>query len=681
VLLALLVSGLAGRTNAGPYSGLIQGQDGMLYGTTYDGGDSSYGTTYGATTNGVFLQLYSFTNGLDGSYPVAGLIQGDNGNFYGTTTWGGSNSSGTVFQMLPNGAVTPLYSFTGGHDGDSPYGALAQGSDGNFYGTTAFGGSNSLGVIFKMTPGGIVTPLHSFTGANDGAYPYAGLMQGADGSLYGTTAFGGTHDAGSIFRITPAGSITRLYSFTGGDDGAYPLAGLVHGYDGNLYGTTYQGGSEDIGTVFKISTNGALNSLHSFSDTDGALPSAGLAQGRDGNLYGTTELGGVGQFGTVFRITTNGVLDTIIHFTAANGAYPEGALVQAADGYFYGTTSHASTYDYGYMFRFGPPQIAAQSSNVVAFLGANLAFTVSLSRDSAMPLFYQWQKDQVNLSDGGHYSGCTTPTLTITGTDANDTASYQCVVTNSFGSVTSIPVTLTLNDIGPPCIEIANADFETGFNLAGGGYIATNWTEWEGISGGAIGYDEATIVHGGSHSQRIRISGGTDGTSGGVYQRVTATVRQPYTISAWMYAGDSLTTCSLGVDPTGGTDPNSGVTWSLGATNVGWVQRTLTGTAAADFITVYYRVSTTDNVKRNGYFDDGTPVEGSERLELMIQRNGNSATLVWPICPDAHLERADSLTAPVAWTTVTNSVSIVAGQKNVVLAPAGGTGYFRLVLE
>jgi len=681
MLLAVLASGLASWSNASPYSGLIQGTDGILYGTAYDGGDAGYGAAYRVTTNGDFLQLYSFTNGLDGSYPVAGLIQGTNGNFYGTTTWGGSNSSGTVFQMHPNGAVTPLYSFTGGNDGDSPYGALVQGSDGDFYGTTAFGGSNSLGVIFKMSPGGMITSLYSFTGTNDGAYPYAGLIQGVDGNFYGTAAFGGTHDAGSIFKITTGGVITRLYSFTGGADGAYPLAGLIQGTDGDLYGTTYQGGTADVGTVFKMSTSGAFNTLHSFSDTDGALPSAELAQGRDGYFYGTTELGGSGQVGTVFRITTNGALDTIIHFTGVNGAYPESTLVQAADGYFYGTTSQASTYDYGIMFRFGPPQIAAQSSNVLAFLGANLAFTVSVSRDSAAPLFYQWQKAQVNLADGGHYSGCTTPTLTITGTDPDDAASYRCVVTNSFGSVTSGPVLLTLSDIEPPCIQIANADFEADFILAGGGYIATNWTEWEEFSGGALGYEETTIVHGGSHSQRIRISGGTTGTFGGVYQRLPATAKQPYAISIWMYAGDELTTCSLGVDPTGGTEPNTAVTWSLGTTNVGWVQRTLTGTAAADFITVYCRVSTSDNVKRNGYFDDGTPAEGSNPLELMIQRAGGSATLIWPICPHAHLERADTLAEGAVWTTVTNSVSIVAGQKSVILNPEGGTGYFRLVSE
>jgi len=209
--------------------------------------------------------------------------------------------------MAASGTALALFSFTGGDDGGPPLAGLVQGADGSFYGTAVDGGSNSFGTVFKMTAAGAVTPLHAF-GGNDGAFPYAALVQGADGNFYGTTAEGGSNYAGNIFKMNPAGEVVSLYTFSGTNDGDFPLAALIQGTDGNLYGTTYEGGSARLGTVFKVTTNGTLTTLHSFNYADGAYPFAGLVQGPDGNLYGTTERGGLGGAGTVFKITTNGAL-------------------------------------------------------------------------------------------------------------------------------------------------------------------------------------------------------------------------------------------------------------------------------------------------------------------------------------------------------------------------------------
>ena len=241
--------------------------------------------------NGALTSLYSFTGGNDGADPDAGLVQGSDGNFYGTTYDGGTNGGyGTVFKISTNGALTSLYSFTGGNDGADPNAGLVQGSDGNFYGTTYSGGTNDSGTVFKISTNGALTSLYSFTDGNDGAYPYAGLVQGSDGNFYGTTDGGGTNGGyGTVFKISTNGALTSLYSFTGGNDGAYPEAGLVQGSDGNFYGTTMRRYGYGHGTVFKISTNGALTSLYSFTGgNDGASPQAGLVQGSDGNFYGTT---------------------------------------------------------------------------------------------------------------------------------------------------------------------------------------------------------------------------------------------------------------------------------------------------------------------------------------------------------------------------------------------------------
>jgi len=261
----------------------------------------------------IFTLLYSFGMTGDGASPYAGLAQGTDGNFYGTTFIGGAYGSyGTVFKITPRGKLTTLHSFDG-TDGDQPAG-LVLAIDGNFYGTTEFGGANSNGTVFKITSSGALTTLHSFD-RTDGAGPYdAGLVQATDGNFYGTTYQGGADDYGTVFKITPRGKLTTLHSFSNAD-GSFPRAGLVQGTDGNFYGTTQEGGAvgscgDGCGTVFRITPGGTLTTLHSFDLTDGEYPLAGLVQGTNGTFYGTADCGGAygpgcGPYypGTVFSLS------------------------------------------------------------------------------------------------------------------------------------------------------------------------------------------------------------------------------------------------------------------------------------------------------------------------------------------------------------------------------------------
>jgi uncharacterized repeat protein (TIGR03803 family) len=301
----------SGTNGAGaiPHGGVIQGSDGNFYGTTYFGGSSGYGTIFQLTANGAGFTLNTLVNfnSADGANPAAGLIQGKDGNFYGTTPFGGSANEGTAFQLIPNGpgfTLNTLVTFNF-NNGANPYGGLIQGSDGNFYGTTSsvsISGSNSFGSAFKMTTGGTLTSLATFSGAN-GDYPNASLIQGSDGNFYGTTYYGGSLGYGTVFQLTPAGALTTVVNFTSAN-GANPYAGLIQASDGNFYGTTYYGGSSGYGTVFQLTPNGAgftLNTLVNFNSTNGANPLPGLIQGRDGGLYGTTSAGGAVNVGTVFR--------------------------------------------------------------------------------------------------------------------------------------------------------------------------------------------------------------------------------------------------------------------------------------------------------------------------------------------------------------------------------------------
>src|ERR1019366_4074807 len=242
---------------ANPYAELVQATNGDLYGTTQGGGTNlGYGTVFKITPGGTLTTLYSFcsqTNCTDGARPYAGLVQAANGNFYGTTYSGGTNGGGTVFKITPGGTLTTLYSFcsqTNCTDGEDPTAGLVQATNGDLYGTAQEGGANGYGTVFKITPTGTLTTLHRFNGT-DGATPYAGLVQAADGDFYGTTGGSGINNDGTVFRITPGGTLTTLYSFF--TDGQYPYAGLVQDTNGDFYGTTLKGGANDGGTVFRLS--------------------------------------------------------------------------------------------------------------------------------------------------------------------------------------------------------------------------------------------------------------------------------------------------------------------------------------------------------------------------------------------------------------------------------------------
>jgi uncharacterized repeat protein (TIGR03803 family) len=369
-----------------PRAGLTRGSDGNFYGTTAFGGtNGENGTVFQITPAGGLTILHSF-GGPDGASPWAGLAQGSDGLLYGTTQGGGTNGDfGTVFRMTTNGEFTLLHSF-GALGGKSPQAALVQGSDGSFYGTTAFGGTNGdNGTVFKITPSGVFTSLLSFNGTN-GRRPLASLVQGRDGNFYGTTSQGGAaYDGilsfghGTLFQLTPNGNLTSLHSFTE-TDGEGPEAGLVEGSDGNFYGTTLSGGATgDNGTVFRMTPAGALTTLHSFNGQDGNYPVAILAPGGDGNLYGTTwgdrRFSGTNTFGTIFRITPEGVLTTLLSFGETNGASPVAGLVHSTDGTFYGTTFEGGAGGDGTIYRLvEPPAIAAiaASNGLLTFTWTSL---------------------------------------------------------------------------------------------------------------------------------------------------------------------------------------------------------------------------------------------------------------------------------------------------------------------
>ena len=385
--------------------GLIQAQNGELYGATGSGSANSGGTLFKITTNGTLTTLHDFCAQkpcTDGWRPAT-PIQTPSGELYGTTAESGPGfgAGGTVYKLTPAGDLTTLYSFcaqSGCLDGSIPSG-LVRAPDGVFYGGTGIYGAYGAGTIFRITPDGALTTLYSFcaqSGCPDGASPKSTLVWSTNGDLYGTTPSGGAYNQGTVFKITPDGTLTTLHSFcaeSGCLDGSTPYAALVQAANGNFYGTTQNGGASNEGTLFEMTPDGALTTLFNFCAAcpAGSNPVGALIQATDGALYGTTGAGGAHGKGAVFKFVPNGTLTTLYSFCSeskcTDGGSPPAGLVQDTNGVFYGTTADGGAYGYGTVYSLSVglgPFVAPQTTYgkigaTVQILGTNLTGVSSVT--------------------------------------------------------------------------------------------------------------------------------------------------------------------------------------------------------------------------------------------------------------------------------------------------------------
>ncbi|MEO8075918.1 MAG: choice-of-anchor tandem repeat GloVer-containing protein [Acidobacteriota bacterium] len=409
---------------------LIAAPDGNLYGTAHDGGASNLGTIFRMTPSGDVTVLHDFAAGTEGAGPVAALTQASDGHLYGTNAFGGLFNGGSVFRVSTTGDLAAVHTFAliDGIRGTSPTTPVIEALDGALYGTTPgaafrvtlgagtttfrFPDWNSLTAaslvqandgrfygtvterLFSMTSDGAFAVLHTFSGP-DGYLPSAELIQGLDGQLYGSTRRGGASDFGSLFKTSLDGTLTPLYSFAGGADGANPAAPLLQTPDGQLYGTTMAGGG--AGTVFKITPSGEYAQLHAFTGgAGGATPTGKLVQATDGNFYGTTTGGGALGLGTIFRITPSGGFLVMHSFSGNDGAHPHGGLTQATDGHLYGTTPFGGPdSDGGVVYRVTLPPCTATLA--LTYAGGTIAMRFSLA-SSTPATFSTWLVHQSGVS-------------------------------------------------------------------------------------------------------------------------------------------------------------------------------------------------------------------------------------------------------------------------------------------
>jgi uncharacterized repeat protein (TIGR03803 family) len=353
--------GSQGADGADPLGALTSDKDGNLYGMTSVGGAYGLGTVFEFTSAGTEKLLYNFgsqTN--DGSNPEAAPIFDDAGNLYGTTANGGAHNEGTVFELTKKGKEKILYSFgSQGNDGQTPVAGLIFDKKGNLYSTTYQGGAYGYGTVFELTKKGAEKILHSFGSQGDGINPNGFLVFDAKGNLYSTTAEGGDHGGGTVFKLTASGAEKILYSFgsqTG--DGETPLAGLTFDNKGNLYSTTDNGGAYGYGTVFEFTAKGIEKVLYSFGaqSGDGEAPRAAVILDKKGNLYTTTDSGGAYDYGTVFELTKKGTEKILYNFGSqtGDGNYPNAFLIFDKKGNLYSTTYEGGAYDYGTIFKVVP---------------------------------------------------------------------------------------------------------------------------------------------------------------------------------------------------------------------------------------------------------------------------------------------------------------------------------------
>jgi uncharacterized repeat protein (TIGR03803 family) len=348
-----------GPDGAQPWGGLVMDRAGNLYGITNTGGRYSNGVVYKIRPSGEEKVLHQFLH-AEGLGAMGSLILDDADHLYGTTTFGGYGA-GTVFELFKGGKLRLLHRFAeaDNNDGHNPYAGVVQDAAGNLYGAAPYGGDYGWGAVYKVDPSGKEMVLHSFSSFPDGAYPYGGVTLDTEGNLYGTTEDGGLYGAGTVYKLDASGNETVLYNFTGGSDGKSPEAGVIRGDEGNLYGTTYAEGAHKGGVVFKLAPTGTFTVVYSFGEAagDGSLPYSGVVRDSEGNLYGTTSAGGSYFYGTVYKLEPGGVLTVLHNFTAGmDGGFPFAGVIRDPAGNIYGTTVYGgdSSCSCGLAFRITP---------------------------------------------------------------------------------------------------------------------------------------------------------------------------------------------------------------------------------------------------------------------------------------------------------------------------------------
>ena len=488
---SLAYSFTGGADSGAAQSGLTQAADGALYGVTDLQGSNTYGTVFRFTRSGGVTTLHIFAP-ADGGVSRSKLLIGADGALYGTSQTSSANT-GTVWRITTQGAFSVLHTFNG-NDGRDPAGGLVQDAAGNLYGLTVGGGSLNCGTAYSLSQTGTLTTLFSFTCGSDGNGPQGALTFGPDGNLYGVTLLGGAHNQGTVFRITTGGALTTLYSFNDSSDGALPQSGVLLGSDGNFYGTS-SAGATGRGTIFRITPAGAFTTLYSLTPGDGSAPLSGLIQDTRGNFYGETAFTNPGnafnQDGSIFEFTSNGTFVQLHAQSPSLGQQPRGGLTIAQDGNLYGTADLGANYGIGGIFSMALPGPLTLSPSTLTNLSEGFNFSLQVASMSGGAAPYTVS---INWGDGTTSAGTTNGNVVG--------GAHTWVEETPSGSPDVVKVTVTDATGQSVSVTDSAAVADAGINAA----LPTNQTATEGVAwsgaleaftdtdpGGVVGDYVATI--------------------------------------------------------------------------------------------------------------------------------------------------------------------------------------------
>jgi uncharacterized repeat protein (TIGR03803 family) len=603
---------------------VIQASDGNLYGTTESGGSAADGNVFRSTLAGAVTSIYSFCAVIDtcpdGDFPQNSVIQATDGSLYGATLDGGAYGLGSIFKVSSAGVLTTVYSFcpngAGCTDGSGPNG-LVQGNDGNLYGTTQGGGAFDFGAIFKITPTAETT-IYSFCTVSgsghcaDGQEPTGALLQGSDGNFYGITTHGGANEissggAGTVFKVTPAGVLTTLYSFCaqGGSnctDGQSPGAALTEGSSGSFYGVTMAGGSSGGGTVYSITSDGTLSTVYNFCTvglcTDGIGPYGTLFLGSDGNFYGVAG-GGTNANGVFFQLTTGGTETVLYPFcstggsTCLDGENLQFGVVQGSDGSFYGTTTAGGTDGAGVLYKVAAapaekPPVQLTLSPASAVSGGQFTLTYLVSNAFSDTLKYCFAANTAATSTWSGVKAATTSGQPVTLNAPANAGTYNYTLTCG-GQETGAAVLNVAKSATQTTLAAAPNPAQVGQSVTLSATVTK--TTGAGKPGGSVTYYYGADSIG---------SGAVNGSGVATLTASTATIPPGYYPLTATYSGDGGDTASSSNRLTVALDkaatsttltasPNP-VTPPAGVTLTATVKRTATGTSgnAAGTVTFYY---------------------------------------------------------------------------------------------
>jgi uncharacterized repeat protein (TIGR03803 family) len=564
--LSTLASFVAAHGTA-PWAGVITDSLGNVYGTAVNGGAGGFGTVFELAHGSSTLTTVASFNNANGDNPYGALVMDSSGNLYGTTYTGGSSSDGTVFEVAAgSGTITALASFSG-RNGANPYSGLVLDGSGNLYGTTSAGGASNDGTVFEVAAGsGTITTLASFNGTN-GATPHGPLIMDSSGNLYGTSYAGGSSSDGTVFELAHgSGTITTLASFNG-TNGANPYAGLVLDGSGNLYGTTSAGGSSSDGTVFEVAAgSGTITTLASFNGTNGTTPYGALVMDSSGDLFGTTSAGGASNDGTVFELAHgSSTITTLASFSGANGANPHSSLWKDSSGDLFGTTVGGGTAGSGTLFEL--PGAAAQTDQ---WTGANFAVDTNWS-------------DGANWSLGKPPTSGQTAMFTKNSTVKSFTSTVDAGFTNAVGG-------LVIDGTWGGTITVNSALSVNGnFSLASGSLggtgamtVAGDAMHWTGgqIVLGAGGFTNTGVLHADTTGGNLVLTGAGTLTNDAIFYEAGTNglvLENSATLSNAGGATFDLTNDGGVSQSGGGTLSNAGTLEKTGGTGTSTIATTTLG--------------------------------------------------------------------------------------------------------